>query len=154
MARTTPLRLYGHDSKTEALDWDWVDKQLRGAGTYWVTALTNGHPHPRPVWGVWLEDHLYLSIGTPVTVQALAVDPTVTVHLESGTEVVIVEGLAVGARSDAEIVAEYDRKYDWSYEVDNYGPLTCVAPETVLAWRTAGWAGRESFEQTGRWKFA
>ena len=154
MTRFTRLQLYGEDSETEALDWDWVDRQLRQAGTYWVTARTPGHPHPRPVWGVWQENHLYLSIGTPVTVQALATDPAVTVHLDSGTEVVIVEGRAVDASSDIEVLARYDRKYDWSYEVATYGPLTCVAPGTVLAWRTAGWAGRESFQQTGRWTFS
>ena len=120
---------------------------------YWVTARTRGHPHPRPVWGVWWEDHLHLSIGTPLTLQALAVDPTLTVHLDSGTEVVILEGRAVDARGETEVVTEYDRKYDWAYEVDKYGPLTCVAPETVLAWRAGGWAGRESFQQTGKWSF-
>ena len=153
VARSTPLRLYGIKDVTRPLEWDWVDYQLRHAGTYWVTARTRGHPHPRPVWGVWREDLLYLSIGTPLALQALAVDPTLTVHLDSGTEVVILEGRVVAARGEAEVVAEYDRKYDWAYEVDKHGPLTCVAPETVLAWRAAGWAGRESFQQTGKWSF-
>lgn len=63
-------------------------------------------------------------------------------------------GQASGAEPlDWDWVARYERKYDSSYEVDKYGPLTRVAPETVLAWRTAGWAGRESFQQTGRWRF-
>jgi hypothetical protein len=150
--RHTPLRFYGQASDAGELDWDWVDGQLREAGTYWVTARTEGHPHPRPVWGVWLGNHLYLSIGTPVTTEALATDPTVTVHLDSGTEVVIVEGRAYGPSTDAEVVAEYNRKYDWSYDADTYGRLTIVLPETVLAWRTRGWAGRESFQQTGKWQ--
>jgi hypothetical protein len=154
VTRFTSLQLYGQPSDTEALGWDWVDAQLRQAGTYWVTARTRGHPHPRPVWGVWLENHLHLSIGTPMTATALAADPAVTVHLESGTDVVIVEGRAVDASSNTDVLASYDRKYDWSYDADKYGPLTCVAPETVLAWRTAGWAGRESFQQTGRWRFS
>ncbi len=47
--------------------------------------------------------------------------------------------------SDADAMAEYNRKYDTSYEVGRYGPLTAVAPQTVLAWRTAGWAGRGEF---------
>ncbi len=149
-----PLRLYGKPSDKSELDWEWVDGQLSAAGTYWVTARTNGHPHPRPVWGVWSGQRLHLSVGTPRTAGALAADPTVTVHLDSGTEVVIVEGRAVGSSSDPAVLASYDRKYDWSYDLSLYGSLTCVAPETVLAWRTAGWAGRESFQQTGRWRFA
>lgn len=90
----------------------------------------------------------------PVDNKALAVDPIVTVHLESGTEVVIVEGRFVGASSDTRVLTEYDRKYDWNYEPGRDGPISCVAPETVLAWRTAGWAGRESFQRTGRWNFS
>jgi len=148
-----PLRLYGRPSGRAELDWAWVDGQLSVAGTYWVTARTEGHPHPRPVWGVWRGHRLYLSVGTPRTSEALAADPRVTVHLDSGTEVVILEGRATGPSSDAEVLAHYDRKYNWSYDLSVYGPLTCVAPETVLAWRTAGWAGRESFQQTGRWRF-
>jgi hypothetical protein len=153
MASPRAIRFYGQVSEHAALEWEWVDGQLRRAGTYWVTARTTGHPHPRPVWGVWRSSQLFVSIGTPVTRQALAVDPAVTVHLDSGTEVVIVEGRASGPSEDAEILAEYDEKYDWSYDPAQNGPLTRITPETVLAWRTAGWAGRESFQQSGRWAF-
>jgi hypothetical protein len=79
----------------------------------------------------------------------------VTVHLESGTEVVIVEGSATlepGTVTPASLAA-YDDKYDWTYDAETYGPFTRVDPTTVLAWRTAGWAGRESFQQTARWSF-
>jgi len=102
---------------------------------------------------VWLNNHLYLSIGTPLTLRALSADPTVTVHLDSGTEVVVVEGRAIGDRSEAEILEKYNRKYDWSYDVGDHGPLTCVEPGIILPWRAAGWAGRESFQETGRWTF-
>ncbi len=152
--RQRALRLYGHVSDCEALEWSWVDDQLRGAGTYWVVARATGYPHPRPVWGVWRASQLFLSIGTPVTRDALAADPIVTVHLDSGTDVVIVEGRVLGSGADEEILAEYDRKYDWSYDVATYGPLTHVSPSTILAWRTAGWAGRDSFQRCGRWEFA
>ncbi|HZQ58659.1 MAG TPA: hypothetical protein VFA84_11505 [Acidimicrobiales bacterium] len=153
MPERVPLRLYGQASDKPALDWAWVDGQLAAAGTYWVTARTNGHPHPRPVWGVWRSDHLYLSIGTPMTTSALVTDPRVTVHLDSGTDVVIVEGIRTGTSADADVIADYDRKYDWRYDVGAYGPLSCVVPERVLAWRTSGFAGRDSFQQTGRWRF-
>jgi hypothetical protein len=119
-----------------------------------VTARTTGHPHLRPVWGVWRSSRLFLSIGTPVTRQALAVDPAITVHLDSGTEVVIVEGRVSGSGNDAEIVAEYDEMYDWSYDLIQHGPLTRISPETDLAWRAAGWAGRDSFQESGQWVFS
>jgi hypothetical protein len=147
------LRLYGGPSGHDALAWTWVESQLRSAGTYWVVARTPGHPHPRPVWGVWHAGRLFLSIGTPATGRALAFDPTVTVHLDSGTEVVIVEGRAEGECLDGEVLALYDEKYDWSYDVTEYGPLITVAPSIVLAWQTAGWAGRDGFARSGRWTF-
>ena len=152
MASPRAIRFYGRVGGHAALEWEWVDGQLRRAGTYWVTARTTGHPHPRPVWGVWQSSQLFLSIGTPVTRKAVAVDPAVTVHLDSGTEVVIVEGRVSGPCGDAEILAAYDEKYDWSYDLSQYGSLVRITPETVLAWRTAGWAGRDSFQQSGRWE--
>lgn len=151
------LRLYGQVSNKPTPDWSWVNQQLESAGTYWVIARTASHPHPRPVWGVWENQRLLLSIGTPSTLRALAADPRVTVHLDSGTDVVIVEGRAVDlADTDADVdhaVETYNRKYDWSYDAEAYGPLTVIVPSSVLAWRTAGWAGRGSFQQTGRWDF-
>ena len=107
------------------------------------------------MWGVWADDALQLSIGSPVVARQLSADPRVTVHLDSGTDVVVVEALADGGPDSDEdrIIAAYDAKYDWHYAVDEYGPLTRVAPVMVMAWRSAGWAGREGFRQAGRWRF-
>ena len=151
--REVPLRLYGRQSDKPGLEWAWVDGQLESAGTYWVVARLQGHPHPRPVWGAWHDERLYLSIGTPSTLRTLRSDPVVTVHLDSGTDVVIVEGHVGPPISEGAVVAAYNRKYDWDYDAAHYGPLQCIEPEVVLAWRAAGWAGRESFQATGRWEF-
>lgn len=153
MTEQRRLRLYGQVSEHESLEWGWVDEQLTQAGTYWVVARTVGFPHPRPVWGIWRADRLFLSIGTPVTRRALAADPMVTVHLDSGTDVVIVQGRTAGFSAEEAVVAEYDRKYDWSYDAAEYGRLAVVSPSTIMAWRTAGWAGREGFQRSGRWNF-
>jgi len=45
------------------------------------------------VWGVWLDDIFYFSTGS-LAEQNLATNPAITVHLESGSEVVIIEGTA------------------------------------------------------------
>ena len=153
MPAGAPLRLYGTLSDKPWLDWAWVQGQLESAGTYWVVPLTQGHPHLRPVWGIWQDDRIYLSIGSPAARRALARDPAVTVHLDSGTDVVIVEGLAIPAVSHGAPIVAYNQKYDWEYDPEEYGPLQCVKPLVVRAWRTAGWAGRESFTETGRWDF-
>jgi hypothetical protein len=146
--------MYGQPSDQPPLEWDWVDRQLTESGTYWVIARTAGHPHPRPVWGVWQENQLHLSIGGPTIARAVAVDPRVTVHLGSGTDVVIVEGLITPANSTAPALLDaYNRKYEWDYLVAKYGDFTRVLPSTVIAWRTSGWAGRDGFDKTGRWDF-
>jgi hypothetical protein len=135
------------------LDWSWVESQLVAAGTYWVVAPSNGHPHPRPVWGIWTGDALVLSIGSPALVASLEADPRCTVHLDSGTDVVVVEGIARrGAEPSAAHVDAYDRKYDWQYSYAEYGPFTTVTPTVVMSWRSAGWAGREGFRHVGRWR--
>src|SRR6476469_4063843 len=88
--------MYGQVSDTPALEWPWVREQLERAGTYWVVARSVAHPHPRPGWGVWADDALPLSIGSPVMARQVSADPRVTVHLDSGTDVVVVEALASG----------------------------------------------------------
>jgi hypothetical protein len=152
------LRMYGQPSEHPPLDWEWVQGQLESAPTYWVLSgaipRPSGYPHPRPVWGLWLDDSLHLSIGSPVIRNALAADARVTVHLDSGTDVVVVEGNVMPASSTSDVVlAAYDTKYDWQYDAAQYGPIRRVSPQTVMAWRTAGWAGRESFRETGSWAF-
>ena len=145
--------MYGQPGGLPVLAWSWVDAELVGAGAYWVTARSDGHPHPRPVWGVWRDGRLHLSIGSPVVARQLDADPAVSVHLASDVDVVIVEGRVVGPAAAPELYELYNDKYGWGYTIEEYGPLTTIAPRKVLAWRSAGWAGRDGFQQTGRWSF-
>jgi hypothetical protein len=152
--RHEELRLYGVRSDRTPLAWSWVDQQLAGAGTYWVIARHEGPPHPRPVWGVWRQSRLHLSLGSPTLRRAIREEPAVTIHLDSGTDVVIVEGLVIpGVATTSELIEAYDRKYEWQYDVSQYGDLVVVEPSKVLAWRASGWAGRDSFQTTGCWFF-
>lgn len=152
--RREPLVMYGGVSDAPRLEWGWARDQLVAAGSYWVVPSGSRPPHPRPVWGVWSDDALHLSIGSPVIQRSLTDCADVTVHLGDANDVVIVEGSVTGETEGPELVRAYDDKYDWEYIVEQYGPLTTVAPTTVLAWRSAGWAGRGGFQQTGRWVFA
>ena len=42
------------------------------------------------------------------------------------------------------MIQAYHQKYDWDFQVSQYGELTEVEPMKVLAWRTAGWAGHDN----------
>jgi hypothetical protein len=146
------LRFYGAASDATPLAWSWVDQQLVDAGTYWVVTPSASRPHPRPVWGVWHGERLHLSIGTPAIRRVATPGTPVTVHLDSGIDVVIVEGEVAGGTVDEDVLGAYDAKYDWRYDAVRYGPLTTVAPGDVLAWRSTGPAGRDGFQQAGAWR--
>jgi hypothetical protein len=96
---------------------------------------------------------VFVSVGSPVLARAIASDGRVTVHLESATDVVIVEGWAEPAAEGHPAVAQYKSKYEYDYDEARYGPLTCVTPQQVLAWTTAGAAGRDGFREGGSWAF-
>ena len=148
-----PLRMFGAATNHDPPDWGWVERQLIDAPTYWVVAHGGSYPHPRPVWGVWADDRLHLSVGSAVVRCLLEADPAVTVHLDSGLDVVLVEGSVTGPTEDAALIDSYDRKYDWRYDVGQYGPFTSVRPARVLAWQAVGPAGRDGFRRSGRWRF-
>lgn len=150
------LRMWGQESDSPPPEWRWVQEQLSDAGTYWAISRSASYPHPRPVWGVWIPETLLLSIGSPVITRELAADSRVAVHLDSGTDVVILEGHATvvaDVGSIAEFATTYNAKYDWEYSAERDGPPTRVTPANVLSWRAAGAAGRDGFPQAARWQF-
>lgn len=147
-----PLTMYGTPAQLATIEWPWVADHLRRAGAYWLTVPTSGHPHPRPVWGLWHRDLLQLSIGSPALRAGATRRAPVTVHLGDVTDVVIVEGAVAGTTDEIGVLEAYNNKYDWNYTVAEYGPLTTVEPVKVMAWRSAGWAGRDGFEAAGRWR--
>ncbi|MCU1503027.1 MAG: pyridoxamine 5-phosphate oxidase [Ilumatobacteraceae bacterium] len=150
--RAVPVRLYTKVSSLEPVEWSWVVDQLRAAPVYWVSGDSGGHPHPRPVWGVWHDDALWLSIGSPQLRAASTAGAAMTVHLESGTEPIIVEGrIDIADHDQSAPIAVYDAKYKWTYDAAEYGPLLRMPPATIFAWQTTGFAGRDSFQAVGKW---
>jgi hypothetical protein len=83
------------------LPWSHVIERMTTAMHYWIgTVSPDGRPHTTPIDGVWLDDHLYFG-GSATTrwSRNLAANPAVCVHLESGTDVVIVHGDAYTLRA-------------------------------------------------------
>jgi PPOX class probable F420-dependent enzyme len=81
---------------------DWVERRLALSTTYWVvTVCADGRPHATPVWGVWQDDAVWFGTGDDsVKGRNLRARPGCVVHLESGDDVVILEG-------EAERVADF-----------------------------------------------
>ncbi len=144
--RTRPaMSGYGLSSdETGMLDWDWVSQRMAQARTYWIGSVTpDGRPHAAPVWGVWLEDRVYFSTGhTTRKGRNLLANPEVFVHLESGDEVVMVEGVAETV-TDASVVQRVAEIYAPKYNLPGAlaemqgGLVFVVAPRFVWAWLEA-----------------
>jgi hypothetical protein len=147
--------MYGQINANSQLAWSWVETRLTDAEIYWIDVAGSGaRPHPRPVWGVWRDELIHLSVGTPAIRRAAQPGVGATVHLDDGIDVVIVEGDVAGPNESAAVIAAYNSKYDWDYDLARYGPFMTIRPRTVLAWRSAGPAGRDGFQHTGRWTWS
>ncbi len=126
--------------------WAEVVRRLTEAKNYWLgTVRPNGHPHVVPKWGVWVGERFYFD-GSPETRHArnLTQNPHVTVHLESGDEAVILEGVGRALLKPApELAAQVAAAYGVKYAALGYAPeptqwdaggLFEVQPRVVLAW--------------------
>ncbi len=139
---------YGVPASGEGmLPWRHASERLAGALNYWIgTTRPDGRPHAVPVWGVWVDDTFYFE-GGPDTRRGrnLAANPAVVVHIESGDDIVILEGTAeelagpdpaLAARIADAFAAKYAPKY--GYRPDpagwNGGGLYAVRPRAAFAW--------------------
>ena len=146
------------DDSDGLLPWSHVLTRLTESLHYWVcTTGPDGRPHATPVWGVILDGTLYFD-GSPETRRGrnIAANPAVAVHLESGTDVVIVHGEAReirGAGRDfyVRLAGAYSDKYkslgyDPSPGTWAIGGLYSVTPQTAFAWTSFP-------EDATRWRF-
>jgi len=139
---------YGLPSTADGLlSWDAVEQRLRASRHYWLaTVRPDGTPHSVPRWGVWLDGCFYYD-GAAATrhVRNLDHNPACTLTLESGTEVVIIEGLSTATSAEpAELGARLSSAFEkyhpdytpgpdsWSGEQG--GGLRVITPKRALAW--------------------
>ena len=143
---TTPGPDYGVPAKGgRMIEWAAVVERLRSAQAYWLATVTpTARPHVVPIWGVMVQDDLYLETGALTTAKNrnLAANAAIAVHLDGADDAVIVMGTAEPARPDRELgtllAAAFSAKYkgyspgpaDW-----DAGGLIRVDPTTILAWR-------------------
>jgi hypothetical protein len=128
---------YGVPESVEGtLPWSHAVERLERAKNYWVvTASADGKPHAVPVWGLWLDGALYVGAG-PRSTRNIEANPRVSVHLESGDDVVIVEGTVEPfADPDGTLFPRYAdamaAKYD--YRPEEAGGYV-LRPRTAYAW--------------------
>ena len=141
------------------IGWSESVERLRTAEAYWLaTTGPDGAPHVVPVWGVLVDDDLFLETGAPNTkkVRNLAANPAVAVHLDGVNQALIVLGTAVAWRPDADLgnalASAFHAKYagyspaatDWED-----GGLHRIEPRVMLAWGGMPTATRWRFQARG-----
>jgi Pyridoxamine 5'-phosphate oxidase len=139
---------YGLPATTDGLlSWDEVERRLRESRHYWLaTVRPDGTPHSVPRWGVWVDGRFYYD-GAPTTrhVRNLEKNPACTLTLESGTEVVIVEGESVATSADPadlglKLAAAFEKYHpEYAPGADSWagedgGGLRVITPRRALAW--------------------
>jgi nitroimidazol reductase NimA-like FMN-containing flavoprotein (pyridoxamine 5'-phosphate oxidase superfamily) len=147
--RSRPVIPDGYGVPTVAegmLSWADVEERLRASRCYWLsTVRPDKTPHSVPRWGVWLDGRFFYD-GAPTTrhVRNLDQNPACTLTLESGTEVVIVEGTSTPTRADpaglgAQLATAFE-KYHPEYAppadswADEGGGLRVITPLRAMAW--------------------
>jgi hypothetical protein len=111
------MQNYGVETNLAGLlDWTWADERLSKARNYWIASTKqDGTPHVAPVWAIWRDGTLYFSSHVQSRkARNLAHDPRATLHLESGDEVVILEG-RVALVTDSAILARFGEDYAIKY---------------------------------------
>jgi len=106
-----------------------------------------------PVWGVWVDGaFLFSTSRASRKARNLEKQPYMTMHLESGDDVVIIEGVAQVA-SDPALLAKFADTYEAKYEFrpgtdDPDSPVYAVYPQVAFAWLESDFPGGAT-----RWKF-
>lgn len=122
-----------------ALTWQWAREQLVASRNYWIaTARDDGRAHATPVWGVWHDDAIWFGADArSVKARNLAAIPYAVVHLESGDDVVILEGRVARAhpRAMSDVLDAYEAKY--GLRPSESDPLYRFVADRALLWREA-----------------
>jgi hypothetical protein len=122
------------------LPWSHVVDRLTGARNYWVgTTRPDGRPHAVPVWGVLVDGVVHHGGGADTRkARNLTVNPHAVIHLESGDDVVIIEGVTerlTEENADPDLLRRIDDAYEAKYGMRHGTPVWALRPHRALAWK-------------------
>lgn len=133
--------LYGMKTPHKYLPFSYAEERLAKSRNYWIcTVRPDGRPHSIPVWGFWLEGALYFGTARSTRkARNLSNNPALSVHLESGEDVIILEGKAIEVDlQDKPALKKLDAasraKYNMPLMVVPESVLYSIRPRVVLAW--------------------
>jgi general stress protein 26 len=120
--------------------WRAIEARLGRETTIWVaTVRYDGRPHLTPVWFIWFEDKLYITIGRESQKFAnLYQNQNVALSIPDTDSVIIIEGEAHVARGDTiDTLGDYFyHKYEWDFRYDDSADwrLIEITPHRIMAW--------------------
>jgi hypothetical protein len=134
------------DNPASFVEWSWVAAQLTESKNYWLCSVRpDGRPHVIPRWGAYIDNKFYYD-GSPETRHARNImeNSRVSLHLESGTQVVILEGASNPAgKPEPEFAKRLSEAIGSKYGDQGYSPkpdqwdeggLYVFTPGQCLAW--------------------
>jgi hypothetical protein len=128
------------------LSWPHVVERLEAASRYWLaTAGRDGRVHARPVDAILVEETLYFSVGDVRWMKDLRENPRISVHLESASDVVILDGRVEWVDGPPELVVQINEASQRRHEWDT-APGWALPPEVAFAWTNLG------VDATTRWQ--
>jgi len=146
---------YGLKPRKQYLPFSHAEQRLTNSHNYWIcTARPDGRPHSIPVWGFWIDGALYFGTGRGSRkARNLAHNAAVSIHIDSGDDVVILEGTAVEIDlSDKSQLKKLDTasraKYKMPMVVGPENVIYSVRPRVVLAWTEKDFPNNAT-----RWQF-
>jgi len=134
---------YGLKTREKYLPFSHAETRLAKSRNYWIcTARPDGRPHSIPVWGFWIDGGLYFGTARDSRKSRnLSHRPAVSVHLESGDDVVILEGTATEVDpTDKPTFKKLDAASRVKYNMPMAAPpggdsvVYRIRPRVVLAW--------------------
>lgn len=148
--------MYGLKPRKQYLPFSHAEDRLAKSRNYWIcTSRPDGRPHSIPVWGFWIDGAVYFGTASASRkARNLTQNAAVSIHLDSGDDVVILEGTAVEVDlTDKSIVKQVDAasraKYKMPLMVTPGTVLYSVRPRVVLAWTE-----KDFPHNATRWQFA
>ena len=133
------------DKPVSYLTWDWVATRLTESLNYWLCSVRpDGRPHVIPRWAVFVDGKIYYD-GSPETRhnRNIELNPNISVHLENGTEAIMLEGTSQSAgKPTPELGKKLSEQYK-KYREFGYAPkpnswdeggLYVFTPHQCIAW--------------------
>jgi hypothetical protein len=148
--------LYRLRARKKYLPFGHAEKRLTDSRNYWIcTVRPDGRPHSIPVWGFWIDGAVYFGTArSSRKARNLAHNAAVSIHLESGDDVVILEGRAAEINlDDPPTFKKLDSASRSKYKM----PLMTIPGETVVysvrPRVVLAWTEKDFPKNATRWKF-